>query len=1047
MTSFLADQNERLRLSTNGSSSRFPGSPHPAVATVAYSPPYSPPDEVFTSCSPSLAPASDPAFPAPLGSPPAAYPIQPACLFSHHDFARILGGAAEPPHPRPPQGPPPYPQNLVSQFLARGPPVRPPSSPQEEQEGQSRTPSCMLNGYLGPHTRPTDRSGPTDGDAGKEIAAITPYQEETKVDLRHRRISQETRGQERGKTADINTDVSTSGAGMPLEQVATDLALPHRNSVRNQDGLHAVQPRREVELNGHSSASDSDNIHSEGPTTNRERLKRSAAAHSYTGSPQCRDRVDLEEVPLPGVESPSLQAHGVRVLSRSPQVGIHSSAEASPAVSSAGQRGEQPSASCRSQPSQLPSELGGMTETRGTRHSQLPGRLARDGYSFPQCNSTDKKEHPDTFPSLLASARHHAFSNPPSPSYREVPASAPPSAVSASAGLTPSTGPTQVGFRFASQEEMRGAAQSLPSGVVSSSRYQPVSGISTVDSGPAVTTTGALATATAFFSDQGTVSRTSPPAIVHPHRATNGIQGSLGSSEGGAAATCNFGEDQSRAFSFGNSGGGAGDGMSSREASVLQNRLEGQQKSAAVPGRMELTGQQRANSIDTGRSFLNGEQRSIRDLLVTRRSTNDAASWLAAQEVAPPQPTAPHHMSPSPARGVQLPSPDMALHRFPINSRTGCYPRSFRLFAWHERQQLLVRSPEELAKCLGCPRQSKAKVVAIFGNTGDGKSVLLNNLFFSGQPVFPLNPPASFAGSPSLSTAACDKTSWPVPVAYSKGPGGQEKGLCPPNFGAALRGPAGVVGESKVDRCSANQGHGTLVAGLGGTKDVWVAWWRAEPYSGCDDAIIMDTEGLLGVCEDEASRLRMLMVVLAVADICIVCKSSERLTVDLFQFLNAASNIYLQHLRPSLREALELQAVPAHPNGPACLIYHQLLYDKPLMTRTTLAAATTSDVCPSSFSHPTARGTAGQSVTASGGRQWDNSGHPGRSAHGLLGTGEDRHRGWLTVMDSSTFLELFNAAFSIQGRRFAEHLRQSFPVHLLPTGCFAAEFDTECLSL
>ena len=39
-------------------------------------------------------------------------------------------------------------------------------------------------------------------------------------------------------------------------------------------------------------------------------------------------------------------------------------------------------------------------------------------------------------------------------------------------------------------------------------------------------------------------------------------------------------------------------------------------------------------------------------------------------------------------------------------------------------------------KC-GCAKDSKVKVISVFGHSGEGKSHTLNNVFFSGRPVFP----------------------------------------------------------------------------------------------------------------------------------------------------------------------------------------------------------------------------------------------------------------------------------------------------------------------
>lgn len=51
-------------------------------------------------------------------------------------------------------------------------------------------------------------------------------------------------------------------------------------------------------------------------------------------------------------------------------------------------------------------------------------------------------------------------------------------------------------------------------------------------------------------------------------------------------------------------------------------------------------------------------------------------------------------------------------------------------------EELRVPSADLFCRKLDCPFDTKLKVVSIFGNTGDGKSHTLNNLFFDGDEVF-----------------------------------------------------------------------------------------------------------------------------------------------------------------------------------------------------------------------------------------------------------------------------------------------------------------------
>lgn len=60
--------------------------------------------------------------------------------------------------------------------------------------------------------------------------------------------------------------------------------------------------------------------------------------------------------------------------------------------------------------------------------------------------------------------------------------------------------------------------------------------------------------------------------------------------------------------------------------------------------------------------------------------------------------------------------------------------KSFLLLDGNEK--LRIQTLDALANKLQCPAAANAKVVSIFGNTGDGKSHTMNNAFFKGEEVF-----------------------------------------------------------------------------------------------------------------------------------------------------------------------------------------------------------------------------------------------------------------------------------------------------------------------
>lgn len=96
--------------------------------------------------------------------------------------------------------------------------------------------------------------------------------------------------------------------------------------------------------------------------------------------------------------------------------------------------------------------------------------------------------------------------------------------------------------------------------------------------------------------------------------------------------------------------------------------------------------------------------------------------------------------------------------------------------------------------------------------------------------------------------------------------------------------------------------------------------------------LTIDTEGLLGVAENQNQRTRLLLKVLAVSDIVIYRTRAERLTTDLFSFLGDASKAYIDHFTRELKllkERCKL-AEPISALGPAVIVFHETMYTKPL---------------------------------------------------------------------------------------------------------------------
>ena len=111
-----------------------------------------------------------------------------------------------------------------------------------------------------------------------------------------------------------------------------------------------------------------------------------------------------------------------------------------------------------------------------------------------------------------------------------------------------------------------------------------------------------------------------------------------------------------------------------------------------------------------------------------------------------------------------------------------------------------------------------------------------------------------------------------------------------------------------------------------GTAGVWAAFDRDL------NAIILDTEGLLGVSVNSNQRTRLLLKILALSDIVIYRTRAERLHNDLFVFLADASNSYTKHFYKELMDACQRLGVKMALGalGPAVVIFHETQHTSPL---------------------------------------------------------------------------------------------------------------------
>ena len=83
------------------------------------------------------------------------------------------------------------------------------------------------------------------------------------------------------------------------------------------------------------------------------------------------------------------------------------------------------------------------------------------------------------------------------------------------------------------------------------------------------------------------------------------------------------------------------------------------------------------------------------------------------------------------------------------------------------------------------------------------------------------------------------------------------------------------------------------------TIGIWCAYDRKRKV------ITIDTEGLLGLSENNNRRTRLLLKVMAISDVIIYRTRAERLHTDLFNFLGSASQAYIKHFAKELRASSE----------------------------------------------------------------------------------------------------------------------------------------------
>eukprot|EP00118_Oscarella_pearsei_P010955 m.70056 g.70056 ORF g.70056 m.70056 type:complete len:839 (+) comp35656_c0_seq1:22-2538(+) len=108
------------------------------------------------------------------------------------------------------------------------------------------------------------------------------------------------------------------------------------------------------------------------------------------------------------------------------------------------------------------------------------------------------------------------------------------------------------------------------------------------------------------------------------------------------------------------------------------------------------------------------------------------------------------------------------------------------------------------------------------------------------------------------------------------------------------------------------------------TVGVWCAYDRTS------NAVILDTEGKLGVRKNVDSHTRLLLKILAISDVVIYRTRAERLHRDMYQFLSTSSESYQKYFAAQLKATADKLEVDLPCLGPALVIFHTTQYTQPL---------------------------------------------------------------------------------------------------------------------
>lgn len=89
--------------------------------------------------------------------------------------------------------------------------------------------------------------------------------------------------------------------------------------------------------------------------------------------------------------------------------------------------------------------------------------------------------------------------------------------------------------------------------------------------------------------------------------------------------------------------------------------------------------------------------------------------------------------------------------------------------------------------------------------------------------------------------------------------------------------------------------------------------------------LVLDTEGRLGLTENDNQRNRLLLKILCISDVVVYRTRASKLSNDMFQFLSDASNAFLKYFRRELENVMKNCKAdgPMSTMGPTLIIFHE----------------------------------------------------------------------------------------------------------------------------